>query len=151
MQAGLLPYYFLQQLGLDPEQDLAVYSFYDERQGDAHLDERDVVERVGRNEYDAGAVSGQTIEALQPEGTLAPEGFRIIWSSPGYSHCCFTAHSDMDPALVEKITQTFVAIDAQDAAGKAVLEARGATPSCRGLPSVGRPSKKQRNKLGFFN
>jgi len=28
----------------------------------------------------------------------------------------------MDPALVERITQTFVAIDAQDPAGKAVLE-----------------------------
>jgi ABC-type phosphate/phosphonate transport system substrate-binding protein len=28
----------------------------------------------------------------------------------------------MDPALVEKIAQTFVAIDAQDPAGKAVLE-----------------------------
>jgi hypothetical protein len=27
----------------------------------------------------------------------------------------------MDPALAEKITQTFVAIDAQDSAGKAVL------------------------------
>jgi phosphonate transport system substrate-binding protein len=122
MQAGLLPYYFLQQLGLDPAHDLAVCSFYDERQGDAHLDERDVVERVGRHEYDAGAVSRRTIEALQAEGTLAPDSFRIIWSSPGYSHCCFTAHSDMDPALVEKITQAFVAIDAQDPAGKAVLE-----------------------------
>jgi hypothetical protein len=55
----------------------AQVSFYDERQGGAHLDERDVVERVGRNEYDAGAVSGRTIEALQAEGTLAPEGFRI--------------------------------------------------------------------------
>jgi ABC-type phosphate/phosphonate transport system substrate-binding protein len=31
----------------------------------------------------------------------------------------------MDPALVEKITQTFVAIDAQDPAGKAVLEGEG--------------------------
>src|SRR6266446_3835839 len=123
MQAGLLPYYFLQQLELDPAHDLAICSFYDERQGDAHLvDELDVVERVGRQEYDAGAVSRRTIEALQAEGTLTPDSFRIIWSSPGYSHCCFTAHSDMDPALVEKITQAFVAIDAQDPAGKAVLE-----------------------------
>src|SRR5215471_5672321 len=32
MQAGLLPYYFLQQLGLDPAHDLALCSFYDERQ-----------------------------------------------------------------------------------------------------------------------
>src|SRR6267143_1796281 len=122
MQAGLLPYYFLQQLGLDPAHDLAACSFYDERQGDAHSDERDVVERVGRHEYDAGAVSGRTIEALQAEGTLAPDSFRIIWSSPGYSHCCFTAQSDIDPALVQKITQAFVTIDAQDPAGKAVLE-----------------------------
>jgi ABC-type phosphate/phosphonate transport system substrate-binding protein len=133
MQAGLLPYYFLQQLGLDPAHDLAVCSFYDERQGDAQLDERDVVERVGRYEFDAGAVSGRTIEALRAEGTLAPDGFRIIWSSPGYSHCCFTAHSDMDPALVEKITQTFVAIDAQDPAGKAVLEGEACSAFVPGI------------------
>ena len=76
MQAGLLPYYFLQQLGLTPAHDLAVCSFYDERQGGAPSDERDVVERVGRREYDAGAVSGRTIEALLADGTLAPEGLR---------------------------------------------------------------------------
>ena len=125
MQAGLLPYYFLQQLGLDPAHDLAVCSFYDERPGTARSDERDVAERVGRQEFDAGAVSRRTIETLQAEGTLAPDGLRIIWSSPGYSHCCFTAHSDMDPALVHKITQAFVAIDAHDPAGKAVLEGEG--------------------------
>src|ERR1700745_1534005 len=76
MQAGVLPHYFLEKLGLDPAHDLAVCSFYDERQGDAHLDEGDVVERVGRHEYDAGAVSGRTIEALRADGTLAPEGVR---------------------------------------------------------------------------
>ena len=67
-------------------------------------------------------MSRRTIEALQTEGALAPDGLRIIWSSPGYSHCCFTAHRDMEPALVQKITQAFVSIDAQDPAGKAVLE-----------------------------
>ena len=133
MQAGLLPYYFLQQLGLDPTHDLAVCSFYDERQGDAHSDERDVVERLGRHEYDAGAVSGRTIAALQAEGSLAPEGVRIIWSSPGYGHCCFTVHNDMDPALVEKITETFVAIDARDPAGKAVLEGEGCNAFVPGI------------------
>ena len=122
VQAGLLPYYFLQQLGLDPAHDLAVCSFYDERQPSADWDECDVVERVVRREYDAGAVSQRTIEVLQAQGTVEPDDLRIIWSSPGYSHCCFTAHGDMDPVLVQKITQAFVAIDAQDPAGKAVLE-----------------------------
>jgi phosphate/phosphite/phosphonate ABC transporter binding protein len=151
MQAGLLPYYFLQQLGLDPAHDLALCSFYDERQGDAGSDERDVVERVGGREYDAGAVSGRTIEALQTEGKLASGGFRIIWSSPGYSHCCFTAHSDLDPVLVEKITQAFVAIDPRDPRAKRFWRARGARLSSQGLPPVGRPWKRQRNKPGFFN
>jgi phosphonate transport system substrate-binding protein len=122
VQAGLLPYYFLQQLGLSPAHDLAFCSFYDEREASADWDERNVVERVGRQEYDAGAVSQRTMEVLQAEGTAAPDGLRIIWSSAGYSHCCFTAHSDMDPVLAHKITQTFVAIDERDPAGKAVLE-----------------------------
>jgi ABC-type phosphate/phosphonate transport system substrate-binding protein len=133
MQAGLLPYYFLQQLGLDPAHDLAVCSFYDERPGGARSDERDVVERIGRHEYDAGAVSGRTLKALRADATLAPEGLRIIWSSPGYSHCCFTAHSDMDPAMVEKITQAFVAIDARDPDGKAVLAGEGCSAFVPGI------------------
>src|SRR5438128_8795166 len=107
MQAGLLPYYFLQQLGLQPSHDLAVCSFYDERQGIARSDERDVVERVSRQEYDAGVVSQRSLEALRADGTLAPDSLRLVWSSPGYSHCCFTAHSDMAPGLVQHITQAF--------------------------------------------
>src|SRR5207247_5237219 len=131
----LLTYYVLQQLGLNPAHDLAVGSFYDERQGGADWDERDVAERVGRQEYDAGAVSQRTIEVLQAEGTGAPDGLRIIWSSPGYSHCCFTAQSDMDPALVQKIIQAFVTIDAQDPAGKAVLEGEACKAFVPGTPS----------------
>jgi len=150
MQAGLLPYYFLQQLGLDPAHDLALCSFYDERQGDAGSDERDVVERVGRREYDAGAVSGRTIEALQAEGKLAPGGFRIIWSSPGYSHCCFTAHSDLDPVLVEKITKAFVAIDPRDPAGKAVLEGEGCKAFVPGITSGWETLEKAAEQAGIL-
>jgi phosphonate transport system substrate-binding protein len=150
MQAGLLPYYFLQQLGLDPARDLAVCSFYDERQGNSYSDERDVVERIGRREYDAGAVSQRTIEALQAEGALAPDGLRIIWTSPGYSHCCFTAHSDMDPALVQKITQAFVAIDAQDPAGKAVLEGEACKAFVPGITTGWETLEKAAEQLSIL-
>jgi ABC-type phosphate/phosphonate transport system substrate-binding protein len=82
VQAGLLPYYFLQQLGLNPAHDLAVCSFYDERQASADWDERDVVERVGRREYDAGAVSQRTIEVLSA-GNVSEN------SLPFPERCCF--------------------------------------------------------------
>jgi len=58
---------------------LAFCSFYDEREASADWDERDVVERVGRQEYDAGAVSQRTMEVLQAEGTAAPDGLRITY------------------------------------------------------------------------
>jgi len=122
VQAGLLAYYYLQQEGIDPEKDLAACTFYDERQPSTASDERDVIERVSKGEYDAGAVSQRTLDVMQADGTLAPNHVRIIWSSPGYSHCCFTAHSDIDPALAQQITQAFVSITSQDPAGKAVLE-----------------------------
>ena len=150
MQAGLLPYYFLQQLGVDPAHDLAVCSFYDERQGDTRSDERDVAERVGRCEYDAGAVSGRTIEALQADGKRAPGGFRIIWSSLGYSHCCFTAHRDLDPVLVEKITQAFVAVDAHDPAGKAVLEGEGCKAFVPGITTGWETLEKAAEQAGIL-
>jgi ABC-type phosphate/phosphonate transport system substrate-binding protein len=150
MQAGLLPYYFLQQLGLQPSHDLAVCSFYDERQGNARSDERDVVERVSRQEYDAGAVSQRTLDVLRAEGTLAPDSLRLVWSSPGYSHCCFTAHSDMDPELVQRITQAFVAISAQDPAGQAVLAGEGCNAFVPGIATGWETLEKAAEQAGLL-
>jgi len=150
MQAGLLPYYFLQQLGLNPAHDLAVCSFYDERQASARSDERDVVERVGNKEYDAGAVSQRTLEVLRAEGTLAPDSLHIVWSSPGYSHCCFTVHSDMDPALAQKITQAFVAINAKDPAGKAVLDGEACQAFVAGIPTGWETLEKAAEQAGIL-
>jgi ABC-type phosphate/phosphonate transport system substrate-binding protein len=121
-QAGILAYYFLQQMGLNPRRDLAACTFYDERTHSGRSDEQDVVERVCKGEYDAGAVCQRTLEGLYATGTITPDSLRIVWTSPGYSHCCFTAHSDMEVALVQQITQAFVSIHGDDPAGKAVLE-----------------------------
>lgn len=133
VQAGLLAYYYLQQAGIDPEKDLAACTFYDERQSSTASDERDVVERVSKGEYDAGAVCQRTLDVMQAEGTLEPDRIRIIWSSPGYSHCCFTAHSDIDPALAQQITQAFVSVTSEDAAGKAILDGEACSAFVPGL------------------
>jgi ABC-type phosphate/phosphonate transport system substrate-binding protein len=150
MQAGLLPVYFLQQLGLEPSRDLAACTYYDERPAGARSDERDVLERVLQREYDAGAVSKRTLDVLRAEGTLKPDSVRILWSSPGYGHCCFTAHSDMDPALVQQITQVFVAITNQDAAGKAVLEGEACSAFVPGMPAAWDTLAKAAEQAGIL-
>ncbi len=125
VEAGLLAYHYLKQVGINPGQDLARFSFYDDRHQPSLPDQRDVVERVRKGEYDAGAVSGVTLEKMAEDGSLPQGAVRIFWTSPGYSHCCFTAHSDMDTALSQKVTQAFVSMDYNDPVGKTAMDAEG--------------------------
>ena len=121
-QAGLVPYYLLKQAGLNPRKDLAASSFFEERRSQTRSDERDVVERVTSGEFDAGAVSQETMETMAEDGTLAVDRIRIFWSSPGYSHCCFTAQRDMEPQLAREIESAFLSVTGSDAVEQAVLE-----------------------------
>ena len=47
---------------------------------------------------------------------------RIFWSSPGYSHCCFTSQSNLDPKLSAEIEVVFLSLTDEDPVGKSVLE-----------------------------
>ena len=57
VQAGLLAYYFLKQTGIDPEKDLALATFTEDRPTSGPAWEPGVVALVRAREYDAGAVS----------------------------------------------------------------------------------------------
>src|SRR5262249_32381143 len=106
-QAGLLPYYFLKQHGLDPQRDLAACTFAEEREPSPLSEERAVVELVRTGAYDAGAVSRRTLEGLTAPGQPLQDTLRVVWSSPGYSHCCFTAHRELEARLAQQITDAF--------------------------------------------
>jgi len=124
-QAGLLPYYFLKQQGLDPQRDLSACTFTEDREPSALSDERAVVDLVLKGEYDAGAVSRRTLEVLAEQGQPIQDTLRVIWSSPGYSHCCFTAQRELDAGLSRKITEAFSSMQYKDPLGKEVLDAEG--------------------------
>ena len=121
-QAGLVPYHMLKQAGLNPQKDLAAISFYEDRDTQTPSDERDVVERVHSGEFDAGAVSRRTLETMAEDGSEAVQQVRAFWASPPYSHCCFTAQSDMDTQLVGQIEAAFLAITGRDEVEEAVLK-----------------------------
>ena len=123
VEAGVLAYHFLKESGIVPQRDLAACTFFDERKPSNLSDQRDVIERVRSREYDAGAVSRRTLEVMEQQGNLPGDEIRSFWSSPGYSHCCFTAHNDLDAELSRKVTDAFLTVDAGDPVGQAVLEA----------------------------
>jgi ABC-type phosphate/phosphonate transport system substrate-binding protein len=124
-QAGLLPSYFLKQHGLDPQRDVAACPFSEDREPSPLSDERAVVELVLTGAYDAGAVSRRTLEGLTEQGQPSQDTIRVFWSSPGYSHCCFTAHRELDAGIAQKITEAFISMQYKDRLGKEVLDAEG--------------------------
>jgi ABC-type phosphate/phosphonate transport system substrate-binding protein len=50
---------------------------------------------------------------------------RAFWSSPGYSHCCFTAHRELEAGIAQTITAAFISLQYTDRLGKEVLDAEG--------------------------
>jgi ABC-type phosphate/phosphonate transport system substrate-binding protein len=124
-QAGLLPYYFLKQQGLDPQRDLAACTFAEEREPSLLSDDQAVVELVRTGDYDAGAVSRRTLAGRTAQGQPLQDTLRIFWSSPGYSHCCFTAHRELDAEIAQQITAAFLSLHYTDPLGKEVLDAEG--------------------------
>ena len=131
--AGLLAYSFLKDSGIDPRKDLSVNSFYEDRQSKAKSDEQDVVERVSSGEFDAGAMSQRAMESMAENGALPRDDIRIFWSSPGYSHCCFTSQRDLDPTLAAEIESAFLSVTADDPVGKAVLDCEACNHFVRGM------------------
>ena len=129
----MLRHHFLKELGINPREDLSSATFYEERQSQTRSDERDVVERVMNGEYDAGSVSQRTLEVMAGEGLLHPGQVRIFWTSPGYSHCCFTAQGDMEQSLYREVEQAFLAVDYDHPLGRTVLDAEGCSSFVPGI------------------
>jgi phosphonate transport system substrate-binding protein len=129
VQAGLLAYYFLKQAGIDPEKDLARATFAEERAAAGPAGEAGVVALVRSRRYDAGAVSKYALATLREQGQLQDGDVRVFWSSPGYSHCCFTAQREIDDALAQRITTAFTAMRFDDPEHRQVLELEG----CKGF------------------
>ena len=84
-----------------------------------------VVALVRSRAYDAGAVSGYTLEVMREKGRLRESDLRIFWTSPGYSHCCFTAHRELQDTVAQQITEAFTAIRADDPEHREVLDLEG--------------------------
>ncbi len=133
VEAGLLAHYFLKQSGINPKEDLAACTFFDQRQSSTSFDQKDVAERVISGEYDAGAISGRALIDMVEKGTVAADALRVFWTSPGYSHCCFTAQSDMEPTLYRQLEEAFESVDASDPTGKSILDAEACNSMSRGV------------------
>jgi ABC-type phosphate/phosphonate transport system substrate-binding protein len=151
--AAILPVHFLEQHGLVEGKDYTSVRFDSDvgKHGDTGSSEVLVLKAVMDGRADAGAVgspfwTGMKEKALVPQGAVAP-----VWTSPGYSHCMFSARRGLDAARAEAFVRALSAMTWENPKHRAVLEAEGLKKWLRaqtdGYASLREAAKKQ----GFFN
>jgi phosphate/phosphite/phosphonate ABC transporter binding protein len=127
--AAILPVHFLRARGLDPEKDLKLLRFDTDigKHGDTGTSEQDVVRAVSEGSADAGAIGGATWKGSVAGGSIDERRLRIFWTSHGYSHCNFTARTELPPSLAERFTKSIQAMDYNDPRWKQVMNLEGLT------------------------
>lgn len=133
VELGVLAYHFMKESGIDPRSDLGSFSFHEDRNSATDSDGLDVLERVQSGEYDAGAISAPALESMIRRGALSEDSVRVFWSTPGYSHCCFSGQSDIDADLTKQFSDVLLSIDPNDPLGKSILDAEGCTAFAPGI------------------
>ena len=110
----LMPRYFLMKHGIDPEKDFAKVSYSGAHDATARL--------IESGKVDAGALNESVLQKLFEEKKLDPSKIRVLWTTPDYVDYNWTARGDLDPLLLAKIRDAFLALDPAIPEHKVILD-----------------------------
>ena len=125
--AAILPVHFLRRQGLEEGRDYQSLRFNTDvgKHGDTGTSEVDVLRAVLDGRADAGAV-GSTFWSNVELQRIAPAGaLTVVWTSPPYSHCMFTARIGLDAELRKGFVEGLLAMRIENPSHKPILEAEG--------------------------
>jgi ABC-type phosphate/phosphonate transport system substrate-binding protein len=125
--AAILPLHYLREQGLDAESACELVRFDTDlgKHGDTGDSELRVVRAVAGGAADAGALGDATFARLRSEG-LSPAGeVEVVWRSPTYCHCNFTALPSLPQELAERWQQTLLAMDHDDPSVRHAMDLEG--------------------------
>ena len=125
--AAILPVYYLGEHGLEEGRDYTPLRIDSDvgKHGDTGTSEVEVLRAVLGGRADAGAVgspfwAGVVSQQLVPAGALS-----VVWSSPSYSHCMFTARVDLDADIERTFTDALLRMSIENPVHRPILEAEG--------------------------
>ncbi|MFA7291456.1 MAG: putative selenate ABC transporter substrate-binding protein [Rhodocyclaceae bacterium] len=100
---SLMPRFFLQQAGLNPEKDFKHVAF-----SGAH---DATVAFVAAGKADAGVLNTSVWDKLVEAKKVDTDKVRVFATTPPYFDYNWTVRGDLDPALVKKLTEAFLKLD----------------------------------------
>ena len=99
----LMPRYFLQQAGIEPERDFKSVAF-----SGAH---DATVAFVAAGRADAGVLNASVLDKLVESKNPNAEKVRVLSVTPPYFDYNWTVRPGLDPALTKKLTDAFLKLD----------------------------------------
>lgn len=115
----LMPRFFLLQAGINPDKDFTRIAF-----SGAH---DATVAFVASGRADGGVLNTSVWEKLIDKGDPNAKAVRAIGNTPPYYDYNWTVRGDLDPALVKKLTDAFLKLDATNPAHKEILDLQRAS------------------------
>lgn len=115
----LMPRYFMQQDGVDVDNDLGRIGY-----SGAH---DATVAWVESGRVDAGVLNASVWDKLVADGKVDTDKVRVYTTTPTYFDYNWTVRGDMDPELVERIKQAFLKLDPENPEHRAILDLQRAS------------------------
>lgn len=116
---SLMPRFFMLKEGIDPDKALKRVAFSGAHDATAL--------QVAGGKVDAGALNISVFEKMLAEKKLDPAQVRVFYTTPGYYDYNWTVRGDLDPALIKKLTDAFLSLDATNPEHKEILALQRAT------------------------
>ncbi len=110
---SLMPRFFLQQAGLNPEADFKRVAF-----SGAH---DATVAFVAAGKADAGVLNASVWEKLVEQKKVDTDKVHVFATTPPYFDYNWTVRGDLDPALIKTLTEAFLKLDPANPEQKEIL------------------------------
>jgi len=109
----LMPRYFLLRAGIDPDKDMKRVAFSGAHDATAAF--------VESGRVDAGVLNASVWDKLVETNKVNTARVKVFATTPPYYDYNWTVRGDLDPALVKKLTDAFLALDPQNPAHRNLL------------------------------
>ncbi|MEF9948916.1 MAG: putative selenate ABC transporter substrate-binding protein [Comamonas sp.] len=116
---SLMPRFFLQQDGLNPEKDFKTVAY-----SGAH---DATVAFVAAGKADAGVLNTSVWDKLVESKKVDTSKVRVFATTPTYFDYNWTVRGDLDPAIIKKLKDAFLALDPSKPEHKAIMDLQRAS------------------------
>ncbi len=125
-EATVLPIHFLRHQGVNFDR-LEIHSLDGKAdlRGNPCSSEVHVLAALQEGKGQAGILGERYWKQLSEHEPERVKGLRVVWTSPPFSHCVFTASKDFDKELAAQFTRLMLAMDPSDPLASEVMRLEG--------------------------